>query len=123
MPSAKVCLARLRKIVTVWPEVDERLSHGSPTFWGGKKTFCNFHESPEKYGGRAIWIKATHEAQQDLVDADPERFFVPPYVGPSGWVGVRMKGSVDWNMVAQLLEDGYRMVAPKRAIKKLDELS
>lgn len=123
MPSAKVSLERLRKIVSAWPEVDERLSHGSPTFWGGKKTFCNFHEAVGKYGGMAIWIKATLEAQADLVEADPDRFFVPPYVGPSGWVAVSMKGKVDWAMVAQLLEDGYRMVAPKRALKLLDEMN
>ena len=113
-------MARLRKIVGPWPETDERISHGSPTFWGGRKTFCTFHEADHKYGGCAIWIKATHEAQQALVESDPERFFVPPYVGPSGWVAVSMKGRVDWGMVEQLLEDGYRMVAPKRAIKKLE---
>jgi len=55
------------------------------------------------------------------VEAQPERFFVPPYVGPSGWVGVRLDGKVNWGLVAGLLEDGYRSVAPKRAIAKLDE--
>lgn len=122
MPSAARALARLRKIVGDWPEVDERISHGSPTFWGGKKTFCSFHESPEKYGGRAIWIKSTHEAQQDMVESDPDAFFVPPYVGVSGWVAVRMKGKVNWAVVEQVLEDGYRMVAPKRALKALDAM-
>ena len=121
VPAAAQFLNRLRKIIGDWPEVNERISHGSPTFWGGKKTFCTFHEADHKYGGRAIWIKATHEAQQSLVEADPDRFFVPPYVGPSGWVAVALRGKVDWSMVARLLEDGYRLVAPKRALKKLDE--
>ena len=121
MATSAQALSKLRKIIAQWPEKDERLSHGSPTFWGGRKTFATFHEAEEKYGGRAIWIKATHDAQQDLVDADPERFFVPPYVGPSGWVAVSMKGRVDWGMVEELLLDGYRMVAPKRALKLLDQ--
>ncbi len=122
MPSAADALDHLRQIVSPWPEVDERVSHGSPTFWGGKKTFCNFHESTEKYGGRAIWIKATIAAQQDLVENAPERFFVPPYVGVRGWVAVRVDEGVDWALVEQLLEDAYRSVAPKRALAALDAM-
>jgi len=55
------------------------------------------------------------------VEADPDLFFVPPYVGPSGWVGVRLDVDVEWAVVAEILEEGYRSVAPKRAIRKLDE--
>ncbi len=122
MLAADEALTRLRQIISSWPEVDERISHGAPTFWGGKKTFCNFHDSPEKYGGRAIWIKATIPAQQDLVENDPARFFVPPYVGVRGWVGVRMSEGVDWAFVELLLEDAYRSVAPKRAIAALEAI-
>jgi len=56
----------------------------------------------------------------DLVDSDPELFFVPPYVGPSGWVGVRLDKKPDWGMLSELLEDGYRLVAPKRLVRELD---
>ena len=59
-------------------------------------------------------------AQEALVEADPERFFVPPYVGPSGWLGVRLDMEVDWGVVAGLLEEGYRLVAPKRLLQELD---
>jgi len=121
MLSADESLTKLRTIVDAWPEVVEKISHGAPTFWGGKKTFCNLQPHDDRYGGRAIWIKATHEAQAQLVDADPEHFFVPPYRGVSGWVGVRMRSSANWTMIGQLLEDGYRLVAPKRAIAKLEE--
>ena len=55
----------------------------------------------------------------DLVDSDPELFFVPPYVGPSGWVGVRLDKKPDWGMLSELLEDGYRLVAPKRLVREL----
>lgn len=119
MAKAKNPLERLRKIIAAWPETEERLSHGSPTFWGGKKTFASFHVQ-ERYGGLAVWIKSETDAQEALTEADPKSFFIPPYVGPSGWIAVRLDGKVDWGVVEGLLEQGYRLVAPKRAIKQLD---
>ena len=114
-------LAKLREIVGSWPETSEKLSHGAPTFWGGRKTFANFHDDHHGDGRLAIWIKSTLDAQADLVAMDPSTFFVPPYVGPSGWIGVRVEDGVDWEMVESLLLEGYRSVAPKRALKLLDE--
>ena len=113
-------LQKLRKIIDQWPETDERISHGAPTWWGGKKTFATFHVNHHGDGRVALWCKLPPGAQEALVEAEPERFFVPPYVGPSGWLGVRLDGEVDWDVVAGLLEEGYRMVAPKRALAKLD---
>ena len=113
-------LERLRSIIARLPETSERLSHGAPTFWGGKKTFATFHADHHGDGRVALWVKAPEGAQEALVEADPETFFVPPYVGPSGWVGVRLDRAVDWGVVAGLLEEGYRMVAPRRAQKVLD---
>ncbi len=118
---AKQALERLRAIIEAWPETDERLSHGSPTFWGGRKTFASLAVNHHGDGRIAAWIKSDADTQEGLVEADPERFFVPPYVGPSGWIGVRLEGRVDWEMVEGLLLEGYRAVAPKRALKLLDE--
>lgn len=120
MPGARNPLARLRKIISAWPETAERLSHGAPTWWGGKKTFATFHIDHHGDGRVALWCKASFEQQAELVEADPETFFVPAYVGPSGWVGVRLDRDVDWDVVASLLEEGYRQVAPKRALAALD---
>jgi hypothetical protein len=114
-------LTKLRKIISAWPETDERISHGSPTFWGGKKTFASFHDNHHGDERVAVWCKATFDQQQDLVESDPEIFFVPPYVGPSGWVGVRLDRSVSWKIVEEVLEQGYRSVAPKRALELLDQ--
>ena len=114
-------LGRLREIIAAWPETDERISHGSPTWWGGKKTFASFHDNHHGDGRVAVWLKSSFEMQSDLVENNPDAFFVPPYVGPSGWVGIRLDREVDWAMVTALLEAGYRMVAPKRAIELLDE--
>lgn len=116
-------LERLRQIIKAWPETNEKISHGAPTWWGGKKTFATLHDDHHGDGRLAVWIKSTHELQADLVEAKPDLFFVPPYVGVSGWVGVRLDRrptKAHWAMVADLLEQGYRSVAPKRAIAQLD---
>ena len=120
MPRPRNPLQRLRKIIRAWPETNERLSHGAPTFWGGKKTFASFHDNHHGDGRVAVWCKALAEFQEDLVDTDPDLFFIPPYVGPSGWVGIRLDREVDWELVAEVLEEGYRLVAPKRAVAELD---
>ena len=113
-------LAKIRKIIAAWPETEERISHGSPTFWGGKKTFASFHENHHGDGRIAAWIKSDADTQEGLTSANPKLFFIPPYVGPSGWIGIELGGALDWDVVAGLLEDGYRAVAPKRALKLLD---
>ena len=113
-------LERLRKIISAWPETDERISHGAPTWWGGKKTFATFHIDHHGDGRVAVWCKATFEQQAELVEQDREIFFVPPYVGPSGWIGIRLDRNLDWDVVASLLLEGYRQVAPKRALKQLE---
>ncbi len=114
-------LDRLREIVVAWPEIDERVSHGSPTWWGGKKTFASFHDNHHGDGRIAVWIRSDADTQEDLVSAAPHLFFVPPYVGPSGWIGVDVDGEIDWEIVAALLEAGYRAVAPKRALNLMNE--
>jgi predicted DNA-binding protein (MmcQ/YjbR family) len=62
----------------------------------------------------AVWCKAPSASQQVLIGADPKRFFVPPYVGPKGWIGIRLDARVDWKEVATLVERSYRLIAPKR---------
>jgi hypothetical protein len=113
-------LERLREICLSLPETTERLSHGEPTwFVREKKTFVTFadHHHDDRL---AFWCAAPPGAQDVLVDADPERFFVPPYVGHRGWLGVRLDRDLDWEQIADLVEDAYRMVAPKRLIAALE---
>jgi hypothetical protein len=117
---AEDLVARLREIIATLPETSEKLSHGAPTWWGGKKTFATYHDGHYDEGRRGVWIKAADGAQQDLCAADPERFYRPKYLGPSGWVGLRLEGRVDWAEVRALLVEGYRLVAPKRALAQLD---
>ncbi|MEM1022787.1 MAG: MmcQ/YjbR family DNA-binding protein [Myxococcota bacterium] len=117
---AERALKRLRRLVGQLPETSEKLSHGAPFFWGGKKTFAAFHDGSYDEGRVGVWIKAPDGVQAELVGLDPQRFYRPKYLGPKGWVGVRLDADVDWDEVQELLVQGYRTVAPKRALKQLD---
>ncbi len=114
-------LAKVRKLCLALPEVSERPSHGSPAFFiRGKKTLCMFVDDHHSDGILGIWVPAFPGVQQELVDTEPDRFFRPPYVGPSGWVGVRLDRDVDWDEVDAILHDAYRKVGPKTLVKLLD---
>jgi hypothetical protein len=113
-------LRRVRTICTALPDVEERPSHGAPTFfYRGKKSFVMFHDDHHGDGRLAMWCKAPAGAQAQLVDEEPDRFFVPPYVGPSGWVGVRLDRDVDWDEVALIVRDAFTMVAPPKVVTAL----
>ena len=72
-------------------------------------------------GRASVWIKAGKENQVLMIRAQPHRFFKPPYVGPSGWVGVYLDKSPDWDEVAALLRDGWKMTAPKRLVARSEK--
>ncbi|MDY7100127.1 MAG: MmcQ/YjbR family DNA-binding protein [Actinomycetota bacterium] len=104
------------------PEVTERLSHGAPTFFvRAKKTFVMFMDDHHDDGRLALWVAAPPGAQGSLVDEEPDRFFVPPYVGHRGWLGVRLDRDPDWDEIAGIVTDAYRQVAPKKLLATLDE--
>ena len=117
---ANAPLGNLRRLCLALPEVTERLSHGEPTwFIQGKKTFVMFanHHHDDRL---AFWCAAPDGAQEARVGASPERFFVPPYVGHRGWLGVFLDVPVDWDEISDLVTDAYRVVAPKRLLAELD---
>ena len=120
----EAALASIRKLCMAFPETVERLSHGAPTFFaGGKKTFVMFMDDHHGDGRVAIWCAAPPGVQATLVDEEPDRFFVPPYVGTRGWVGVRLDRDVDWDEVGGIVDDGFRQVATKRLVADLDKQS
>jgi len=106
---------RLRAICTAFPEVTERPSHGAPTwFVRDKRAFVTlWSDGHHDHGFPHLWCAAPPGAQEELLLADPDRFFRPPYDGHRGWLGVRLDGSVDWTEIAELCTDAYRTVAPK----------
>ena len=114
-------LKQLRAICLALPEATERLSHGEPTwFVRDKKVFAMFDDHHHGAERIAVHCPAPSGVQLTLVDEEPERFFVPPYVGHRGWVGVRLDVDVDWDEVAGIVADAYRMVAPKVLVAQLD---
>jgi predicted DNA-binding protein (MmcQ/YjbR family) len=112
----------LRAICLALPEATEQLfgGHTTPTFRVRDKIFAMFTNDHHGDGRVALWCKAPPGAQGVLVGSDPERFFAPPYVGPKGWIGVRLDRPVDWEEVEALVTDSYRMTAPKRLLAQLD---
>jgi hypothetical protein len=119
--TAAAALATVRRICTDLPEVTERSSHGSPTwFVRGTKTFVMFHDDHHGDGRLAIWCAAPAGVQAQLVEQEPQRFFRPPYVGHRGWLGVQLAVEPDWHEVAQICADAYRQVAPKKLVAVLD---
>jgi hypothetical protein len=113
-------LRRVRAICLALPEVTERLSHGSPTWFAGKKTMVSWVDDHHGDGRLGLWVAAPPGVQQDMVEQEPERFFVPPYVGHRGWLGVCLDQSPDWDEVAGIVEDAYRTVAIKRLLAQLE---
>ena len=117
-------LTRLRKLCLALPEAHEVKAWGEPTFRVRNKMFAMVADANNHHGGgrHSVWLKSTKADQARMVAAAPECFFVPPYVGKSGWVGVWLDGVVDWDDVAEFLRDAYRLVAPKRLIDELLDL-
>ncbi|HXD48724.1 MAG TPA: MmcQ/YjbR family DNA-binding protein [Gemmatimonadaceae bacterium] len=114
-------LARLRAICLALPEATEVEAWGEPTFRVNGKLFA-MHASPSNHhgGGRpSVWIYATHVEQDLLLRARPDRYFKPPYVGPSGWIGAWLDRSPRWGEITELLRGGWRQRAPKKLAAKL----
>ena len=111
-------LERIREICLGLPETSERLSHGAPTFFvREKRSFLMVLTDHHGDGRFAIWCAAAEGTQGLLVEADPERFFRPPYVGHRGWLGVRLDRGLDWDELAGIAEDAYAEVAPAKLVE------
>jgi predicted DNA-binding protein (MmcQ/YjbR family) len=108
---------RLREICTALPEVEERSfgGHTAPAYRVRDKLFVMTSED-----GTYMTFKAGPGVQEALVSAEPERFFVPKYVGSKGWVGARLDVEHDWDELAELVVDSYRLIAPKRLAAQVD---
>ena len=110
-------LERVREIVAALPETSETISHGAPTWWARKRTFMMFTDNHHGDGRVALWCAATKDEQETLVGSDPDFFFVPPYVGVGGWVGIRLDRGLDWGVIASLVAEGHRLILAKQAKK------
>src|SRR6476659_2255160 len=120
-PVARNPVAHVRRICLELPEVTERLSHSARTwFVRDKKTVATVWDDHHGDGRLALSCAAPPGVQQQLVDEEPARFYVPPYVGGRGWIGVRLDVKVDWNEIREIVADAYRCVAPAKLVAQLD---
>jgi hypothetical protein len=110
-------LARLEKIALAFPEAQKLLNHGRPSFAVNKKTFVMFMDNHHSDGRIAIWCKAPPGDQADMVETDPNRFFIPPYVGPRGWIGARLDTKPNWKTIESIVRESWRLTAPKRLLR------
>lgn len=111
-------LAQLRRICLWLPEAVEAGGVGHPSFKIRGKVFAMQHGMD---GRPSLWCKAPPGVQEALVESEPSRHFVPPYVGQHGWVGSWLDDDPDWEELADLVEESYRMTAPKRLVRELDQ--
>lgn len=105
----------VRRIALELPDAEERETWETATFRVRNKIFVMFAERE-----REVWIKSTRDEQKALTAMDPDTFFVPPYVGPSGWVGVVIH-AVDRGEMEELVTEAWRLTAPKRLLVAFDE--
>ena len=121
-PERTAVLERLRTVCLALPETSERPSHGAPSFFvRGKKCFLMLLDDLHGDGRFAIWCAAPPGNQELLVQADPDRFFRPPYVGHRGWLGVKLNDGIDWDELEGIVEDAFATVAPKTLLRSFND--
>src|SRR5580700_1181472 len=95
--AADAAFTRVNDVCLALPGTECKLSHGSPSYFVGGKMFLSFVDDHHNDGRLAVWLKSTLPEQKRLVAEDGERFYVPPYVGVKGWLGVRLDHArTDW---------------------------
>jgi predicted DNA-binding protein (MmcQ/YjbR family) len=109
----------VRAICLSFPEAEEKLSHGSPDFRVRGKTFATYVVNHHGDGRVALWLNTSHDAQHAYCEQSPKHFFVPPYVGPRGWLGVHLDHGLAWTRIAQLVREAYERVAPAPLVRSI----
>ena len=118
-PAVDQC-ARVRAICLSLPETTEKIAWGAPTFPVKDRMFAMFVENHHNDGRIALWCAAPRGAKDVLAGSEPDRFFVPPYVGTKGWIGLHLQANSD-EEVRLHVRRAYRMVAPKRLQAGVEE--
>jgi hypothetical protein len=106
-------IERVRQICVTLPETTEKLSHGEPTFFVRKKVFAMLSNNHHNDGHIAVTIPAAIGVQEALIEANPEKFYRPPYVGIRGWVGIELRHVSDEELFLHLRE-AWRLIAPEK---------
>ena len=109
---------KIRKLALSWPEVEEKDSHGSPGFFVKKRCFMYFVDNHHGDGNVGLWCNASEGGQEVLVGSDPDTFFIPPYVGCRGWVGVRVDRGLPFGAITDVVKDAYAATARAAASRR-----
>jgi len=114
---------QVRSICLSFSEAHEVEAWGEPTFRVRNKMFAMYASSDTHHGGGrpSVWVKSTLVNQDLLVRWQPSRYFVPPYVGPSGWIGIYLDKRPSWKTVADILRDAYLLILPKKLRAKIEK--
>jgi predicted DNA-binding protein (MmcQ/YjbR family) len=121
MAKQKTISDAVRELCLWFPESTEVISHGSPDFRVNGKTFATYVINHHGDGHIALWLNAPQGAQQLYVKQEPKHFYVPPYVGPRGWLGVDLDKGISWKTVAKLVREAYEKVAPPALARRLSK--
>jgi hypothetical protein len=116
---AKTISDAVREVCLSFPEAEEFLSHGSPNFRVRGKTFASYTVNHHGDGRISLWLNSPPGAQEVHTKGEPKHFFVPPYVGPSGWLGVNLDKGLSWKRIAMLVREAYEKVAPPRLAERI----
>jgi hypothetical protein len=117
LPVGEEHLRRVRRLCSALPDTTEKLSHGEPTFFVKKKVYAMFVNNHHDDGHIAVWLPVARGAQASLIKSEPGKFYLPPYVGVRGWVGIELDQIDDEELAAYLL-DAWSLIAPKKVSAK-----
>ena len=106
-------IRRVRRLCAALPETNEKLSHGEPTFFVGRKVYVMFANNHHNDGHIAVWIPVPGGQQATMLKTEPSKFFMPPYVGVRGWVGIELD-AIDDEELAEYIYEAYRLTVPKK---------
>src|SRR5262245_56817489 len=113
-PVSREIITKLNEICLALPDTIEQQAWGEPTWRVRGKIFAQLDDHHHGAKHVSVWLPAPDGAQQALIEADPERFFRPPYVGHNGWIAVILDTDPDWDMVASLVAQAHGLIADKQ---------
>lgn len=114
-PNHRALFEQIKSLCLSFPGTSERMSHGGPTFFiDDKSSFVQYRVNHHGDGRIALWCSAPSGVQSTLVESDAEIYFIPPYVGHRGWIGMRLDRHAEWEEIANVIGDAYLSKAPKK---------
>ena len=111
----------VREVCLSFPDTEEQPSRGSPDFRVRGKTFASYVVNHHGDGRIALWLNAPAGAQEFYAGNEPEHYFVPPYLGPRGWLGVHLDKGLRWATIAQRVREAYEKIAPRELVAAIGD--